>query len=131
MGLLSFFNKFKKVLIIEDDKNLRAQLAEKFQDKGFKVVEAGDAHEALTMAGMEDPTAIVLDLILPLKDGISLLEELRTAGYNQPVIILSNLLGSDELRNDAEKLGADFYNKSRTSLDEVVQAVESAMAKKS
>lgn len=129
MGLLSFFNKFKKVLIIEDDQNLRAQLVEKFQDKGYTVVEAGDAHEALTMVGIESPSAMVLDLILPLKDGISLLEELRNTGYNQPVVILSNLLGSDELRNDAEKLGAEFYNKSRTSLDEVVTAVESAIAK--
>ena len=59
-----------------------------------------------------------------MEDGISLLEELRNSGYTMPVVILSNLLGSEDLRADAIRLDSEFYNKSSTSLDEVVNAIE-------
>ncbi len=78
----------------------------------------------LAVIGVEKPDALVLDLILPIKDGISLLEELRATGYTLPVVILSNLLGSADLRADAERLDAVFYNKSATSLDTIVSKVE-------
>lgn len=120
----TLLNRFKKILIVEDDGALRGALADQFSTRGYKVVQAGDAHDALTKVGVEKPDALVLDLMLPIKDGISLLEELRNSGYTAPVIILSNLLGSGDLRSDAERLQASFYNKSATSLDDVVRAVE-------
>jgi hypothetical protein len=46
-----------------------------------------------------------------------------------PVIILSNLLGSENLRADAERLDAVFYNKSATSLEQIVQAVQEQVSK--
>lgn len=121
---MSIFNRFKKILIVEDDVTLRSALADRFREKGYRVVEAGDAHEGLSMVGLEKPHAMVLDLILPIKDGITLLEELRASDQTLPVVILSNLLGSGDLRMDADRLGAAFYNKSSTSLDAVVKAVE-------
>lgn len=127
MGLLTFFNRFQKILIVEDDKHLRSTLAEMFRSRGYKVVEAGSAHEALGLVGSERPSLLLLDLILPMKDGISLLEELRGTGFTQPTIILSNLLGSGELGRDAERLNATFFNKSKTSLDEIVKAVEARL----
>jgi len=114
----------KKVLIVEDDTMLRATLRDKFEEKKFRVLESGDPHEVLSIVGAEVPDAIVLDLILPVQDGISLLEELRTSGCTVPVVILSNLMGSADLRGDAARLDASFYNKSSTSLDEIVAAVE-------
>ena len=102
-------------------------LVEKFKMKGYKVLEASVAQEVLTLIDIEKPSAMVLDLILPVQDGVSLLEEVRKQGYSFPVVILSNLLGSDNLRNDASRLNAEFYNKSSTSLDEVVTAVETKL----
>jgi len=122
--LHKLLNRFKKILIVEDDVALRSVLADKFTSRGYTVVEAGDAQDALTLVGVEKPQAMVLDLILPIKDGISLLEELRTSGYEAPVVILSNLLGSSDLREDATRLDAQFYNKSATSLDDVVRVIE-------
>ncbi len=118
------FGHKQSVLLVEDDATLRRSLRDKFEEQGFKVFEAGDAHDVLVLIGNEAPSAIVLDLILPLKDGISLLEELRTSGHMMPVIILSNLLGSESLRGDAERLDASFYNKSSTSLETIVEAVK-------
>jgi DNA-binding response OmpR family regulator len=124
MGINKFIKHFRKILIVEDDAILRSSLAEKFSEHGYTVVEASAAQEVLSIIGPEKPDAIILDLILPVKDGISLLEELRNTGYTMPVIILSNLLGSEDLRTDAERLDAAFYNKSSTSLDTIVAAIE-------
>ena len=124
MSISKFIKHFRKILIVEDDAVLRGALADKFKTKGYKVLEASAAQEVLAIIETEKPSAIILDLILPVEDGISLLEELRHQGHALPVIILSNLLGSEDLRSDAKKLDAEFYNKSSTSLDEVVQAVE-------
>jgi len=124
MAISKFIRHFRKILIVEDDAVLRASLAEKFSDKGYKVLEASAAQEVLALIARDEPNAIILDLILPVKDGISLLEELRGTGYSMPVIILSNLLGSEDLRADAERLDAAFYNKSSTSLETIVEAVE-------
>jgi len=124
MKFSSLLKRFSKILIVEDDVMLRTTLATKFKDKGYGVLEASAASEVRTLLATEKPSAIVLDLILPMKDGISLLEELRAVGFNQPVVILSNLAGSGDLRADASRLGASFYNKSSISLDEIVAAVE-------
>ena len=122
---LPFFSSSKKsVLIIEDDATLRSSLSDKFKEREYEVYEASTADEALILLGTKKPAVFVLDLILPMKDGISFLEELRKTGYTQPVVILSNLLGSEDLRSDATRLNASFYNKSSVTLEEVVAAVE-------
>jgi DNA-binding response OmpR family regulator len=123
-----FKKNTKTVLIVEDDMRLRASLREGFVMKGFEVLEAGDAKSVLDMLAKNVPQAMVLDLILPVKDGVSLLEDIREAGFTFPVIILSNLLGSSDLRADAERLDAVFYNKSATTLDEIVSAVVTHIA---
>lgn len=124
MKMPSFLKRFSKILIIEDDVVLRRALADKFKERGYGALEASAANEVGVLLASEKPAAIVLDLILPMKDGISLLEELRADGFTQPVVIMSNLAGSEDLRNDATRLGATFYNKSSVTLDEVVAAVE-------
>jgi DNA-binding response OmpR family regulator len=124
MPISKFIRHFRKILIVEDDATLRGALAEKFTEKGYKVLEASAAQEVLKLVETEKPHAIVLDLILPVEDGISLLEEIRSLGHDFPVVILSNLLGSEDLRSDAERLDAEFYNKSSTSLDEIVKVIE-------
>lgn len=124
MSFRALLGLTKKVLIVEDDVQLRASLATSFEKSGFKVFQAGDAKEVGMIVSSEQIDALVLDLILPLQDGISLLEELRNEGHAMPVVILSNLLGSENLRDDAERLDAVFYNKSATSLEQIVQAIQ-------
>lgn len=127
MSLNKFIKHFRKILIVEDDAVLRSALADKFKEKGYIALEASAAQEVLSLVETEKPNAIVLDLILPMEDGISLLEELRNMGHTMPSVILSNLLGSEGLRSDAKRLDAEFYNKSSTSLDEIVHVVESKL----
>lgn len=124
MPISKFIRHFRKILVVEDDVVLRAALAEKFKERGYTVLEASAAQEVNTIVATEKIDAVVLDLILPIEDGISLLEELRNTGHTFPVVILSNLLGSEDLRADAARLDAEFYNKSSTFLDEIVRVIE-------
>jgi len=124
MSISKFIKRFRKIVIVEDDVILRNALADKFRDKGYSVFEASSAQEVLKLISEKKPHGMVLDLILPVEDGITLLKNIRSVGSVMPVIILSNLLGSEELRKDAKRFDAEFYNKSSTSLDEVVHILE-------
>lgn len=127
MPISKFIRHFRKILIVEDDAVLRGALADKFKSRGYTVFEASAAQEVLAIVTSKKPHAIVLDLILPVEDGITLLEDLRNSGNTVPVVILSNLLGSEDLRSDATRLDAEFYNKTSTSLDEIVRIIENKL----
>ncbi|MDD5252127.1 MAG: response regulator [Patescibacteria group bacterium] len=124
--------KKTSVLVVEDDKFLQKILIMKFAAEGFDVRGASDGEEAIRMALAEPrPELIVLDLILPKKNGFEVLAELRTdaQGKNVPVVVLSNL-GQDEDIRRARDLGAiDFHVKSNLSIQEVVQKVRESFAR--
>ena len=123
MSFPSFFRRKRSVLIVEDDGMLRATMRERFEREGYAVYEAVGAQDALNLLAEKHPSVLILDLILPVKDGITLLEEVRSLGHDLPVMILSNLLGSEGLRGDAARLGAVYYNKSSTPIDTIVAEV--------
>lgn len=78
-----------RVLLVEDDPTLRAQLHAALQDGGYAVDEADNGHDALHLGCTEPFDVAVLDLGLPLLDGISVLERWRQAGRTLPVLILT------------------------------------------
>jgi DNA-binding response OmpR family regulator len=114
------------VLIVEDDKFLQKILLMKFSAEGFLARGANDGEEAIQQIQADPrPDLVVLDLILPKKDGFEVLTEMRTIeGVKDiPVVVLSNL-GQDSDRDRALKLGAiDFHVKSSLSIQEVIQKV--------
>lgn len=121
--ILELFKKKRSLLIVEDDGVLRAALIERFQKEGYRVYDTYRTQEALTILSEKKPAALILDLILPVKDGVTLLEEVRSLGHTLPVLILSNLLGSKGLRDDAARLNATYFNKSSATLDTIVMEV--------
>jgi CheY-like chemotaxis protein len=122
----------KVVLIVEDDRFLQKILLMKFVSEGFAVRTAADGAEAISQAtSLPKPDLIVLDLILPVKDGFEVLADLRTmpAVSDIPVVVLSNL-GQQHDIDRARQLGAiDFYVKSSLSIQEVVQKVRESYAR--
>ena len=97
-----------RILIIEDEDSLRSQLKSKFNDQGFSVDEAADGEEGLYF-GEEYPVDIaVVDLGLPKKSGMDVIRELRKAGKDYPIIILT---ARDQWQEKVEGLeaGADDY----------------------
>jgi two-component system response regulator RpaA len=122
----------KKVLVVEDEPSLRKALVEKLTVAGFSVLAAKDGQEGLTMAINKQPKVILLDLMLPKMDGMSVLDRLRRDewGKNVPVIILTNLMATDGYKKLAEEFNVvDYIVKSDRTLEEVVGKTKSVLSK--
>ncbi|MBT6034062.1 MAG: response regulator, partial [Candidatus Jacksonbacteria bacterium] len=94
----------QKILIVEDDQSLYKALTERFEREGYSVLGAKNGEEGLSIALEEKPVLILLDIIMPKKDGISMLADLRKDewGKNVPVIMLSNLSDTEKMAEAAE-----------------------------
>lgn len=95
-----------RILLVEDDRNLRQFLRKAFREEGYVVEEAATGEEALEAAAGYD--CVVLDLMLPGRDGFEVLEELRARGDRTPILMLT---ARAELANRVRGLegGADDY----------------------
>ncbi|MBI2022037.1 response regulator [Candidatus Daviesbacteria bacterium] len=115
----------RKILVIEDDKLLVRLLVEKLIDKGFAVSVAYDGVEGYNKAIAEKPDLILLDVIMPKMDGVTLLKKLRVDDGTKltKTIILSNI--SDEQKvAELQELGADtVWTKGQHNIDELVAEV--------
>ena len=91
-------NKERKVLIVEDERNLRKAIADVLHSNNFLPLEAKNGMEGVKLALSEHPDLILLDLIMPIMDGISTLKIIRADswGANVPVIILTNVSATNE-----------------------------------
>jgi DNA-binding response OmpR family regulator len=121
------------ILIVEDDSALRTALALKFKKEKFTVYEAQDGQEGLDAAITNQPSIILLDIIMPVKDGISMLKELRQNpwGEHVPVIMLTNLTEVEKIK-DAMAYHADQYLvKSNWKLSDVVTKVKERLLRES
>lgn len=99
--------KNEKILIVEDEEDIRALLKLYLVPGGYEVLEAGDAAAALDLFAAAEPDLILLDLGLPDMDGFAICSELRTYS-NVPIVILSCRGDSDDVVQGLE-LGADDY----------------------
>lgn len=97
-----------KVLIVEDEPGLLEGLAHNFKFEGYEVVTAADGKEGLKLALKERPDLIVLDLMLPEKDGFDVLREYRQRNATSPVLILTARSLEADLIQGFD-LGADDY----------------------
>jgi DNA-binding response OmpR family regulator len=120
-----------KILVIEDDPAIRKAVAEGLRQDNFEVETGGDAEQGMEILGRFEPNLILLDLILPGKNGFEFLKEIKASAKLSkiPVIILSNL-GDQEEVQQALKLGAeDFLIKADYNLSEVVEIIKKHLSK--
>src|SRR3954464_14397987 len=98
-----------KLLVVEDDRDLRESLLDLFKDH-YDVLSASDGIEGLAVALKEQPSAIILDALMPRCDGFSMVKELRKESETRhiPVLMLTAL---SDLTNrlKAFELGADDF----------------------
>lgn len=114
-----------KILIAEDDNYLVNAYRVKLTKAGYEIKIALDGNEALNALESFAPDLIVLDLVMPKKDGFATLEEIKKNDKwkNIPVIIASNL-GQKEDIDRGMKLGAtDFIVKSEMSLNDLIAKI--------
>ncbi len=116
----------KKILLIEDDNFLVEMYKIKFEKEGYKVAMALNGDEGINQAWKEKPDLILLDLVLPEKDGYEVLEVLKKDEQTKaiPVIILSNLGQNGEVRKGKEKGAEDYLIKSNFTPRQLVDKVK-------
>lgn len=123
--------KPKKILIMEDERPLVKALEFKLKAAGFDVAVAYDGEEGLQKVSAESCDLVLLDLIMPKKDGFAVLEEMKAKGIKCPVIALTNLSQKEDLEK-VKSFGVNEYLvKSDTSLSEVVEKIRSFFKEKS
>ncbi|HJX59608.1 MAG TPA: response regulator [Patescibacteria group bacterium] len=118
-------NLQKTILVAEDEKFLANIYRVKFEKSGFKVLIAEDGEKTLEILAKERPDIILLDLVMPVKDGFEVLKEIKSNALLKdiPVIVASNL-GQDEDIKRAKLLGAtDYFIKANMHLPELVSIV--------
>lgn len=119
-----------KVLVCEDDVYQANALRVKLTKSGYDVTISADGQQAMELLKSTTPDIIVLDLLMPKKDGFSVLSELKASDTTKhiPVIIASNLGQKEDIQKGLA-MGADAYLvKSAINLDEFVQKIEAICA---
>ena len=119
------------ILLVEDDKFISRAYKDGLEREGFDVDTAFDGVEAMEKIRASSPNLVLLDLILPEKDGFAVLEEVRLdeSLKHVPIIILSNL-GQESDIEKGRSLGAlDYLIKADVSMKDVIEKVKFHLAK--
>lgn len=121
----------KKILIVEDDIVLQKALQEFLSAEGFEIVVASDGEEGILKAKNEEPDLILLDIILPKKDGYAVIREVRAevslAGV--PIVLLTNLGGLNDVEKALELGATTYLVKADYKLEEVAEKVRGMLVK--
>ena len=110
-----------RILVVEDEKKLASFLRKGLVEESFVVDLVYDGGEALDRIFGETYDAIILDIMLPQRDGLSILREIRRRHISTPVLLLS-ARGNVNERVEGLNLGADDYLPKPFSIMEVVPA---------
>ncbi len=117
----------KKILIVEDEAPLRTAVNDILTFEGFEVFQAKNGQEGLDLALKEHPDLILLDLMMPIMDGLTMLEKLRQDaefGKHAAVILLTNINDPDKVAMATEAGSYDFLVKSDWNIEDVVKKIK-------
>lgn len=122
--------KKKKILIIEDEQTLLEVLTKKFLDEKYDVITALNGKEGLKTALKMHPDLILLDIIMPVMDGMTMLRKLREDkwGKEAEVVILTNLSDVAKVQESLSRGVFDYLVKSDWRLDDVAKIVKSKLS---
>ena len=115
-----------KLLVVEDEPNIRELLSTSLRFAGFEVHTAGDGATALKLAESERPDLLVLDVMLPDMDGFAVTRRLRDQGRQMPVLFLTARDGTDD-KVMGLTVGGDDYVTKPFSLEEVVARIRAVL----
>ena len=120
-----------KILAAEDDKLISASLCDALKSAGYEAVPAYDGEEAVAKAKTEKPDLILLDIMMPKLDGISVLWELRSDPdtAKTPVVVLTNIGDVETISKIVEAGAVDYLLKSDQSVDDIIQKVKDVLAR--
>ena len=117
------------ILIIDDEKDIRALLHERLKSEGYHCEEAGNADEALTRLGDSSTDVVLLDIRMPSKSGMELLPEIQEC-YRDVAVIMASAISDMDTAIQSVRQGAYDYVTKPFNLDEVVHSVKRAMERR-
>ena len=120
----------KKVLVVEDDIILASTIADNLTQASFDAIRASDGEEGLALALEKKPDLILLDIILPKMDGITLLKKLRQDAWGKsvPVVVLTNLNSAKDIA-EAVEWAQDYLVKSDGKIEDVIKRVKDRLSR--
>jgi len=118
------------LLMVEDDKFVALAYKDAFSREGFLVMNAYDGVEAIDKIRSESPDIVILDMLLPLKNGFEVLSDLKldSKTANVPVVVLTNLNQEADKKKCIDLGAKDFLIKSDYTLKEVVGRIKEIVA---
>jgi DNA-binding response OmpR family regulator len=119
-----------RILVVEDDPAMRAGLCDNLEFEGYLALAAGDIRTGLSLATTQHPDLILLDLMLPDGSGLSLCKQLRTNGFDGPIIMLT--ARAEEMdRVIGLETGADDYVVKPFGIKELIARIHAVMRRAS
>ncbi len=116
----------RRLLLVDDEENLRSMLEAALRHNGFHVDTAANGREALAAVGVHQPDLILLDVMMPDLDGFEVCRRLRTDGVKTPVLFLTARDATED-KVRGLTLGGDDYLVKPFSLDELVARVNAVL----
>ena len=98
----------KKVLVVDDSEFMRMVLKNILKQEDYKIIETSDGTEAIEQFKVEQPDLVLLDIIMPKKDGVAVLDSLKKINSDANVIMIT-AVGQDHIMEECRKLGAKGY----------------------
>lgn len=121
----------RKILIVEDDKDLLEIMFTRLVSSGFQVLKAEDGRKGLNAILLEHPDLVLLDIMLPEMNGFEVLESIRGNGDKEiadtKVIILSNLWSDKDILKAKALRIEEYFVKANTELSDVVKRIEEVL----
>jgi DNA-binding NtrC family response regulator len=120
------------ILVVDDVKTFREQYAYDIRRKtGFEVLTAGNGREALELLASEEIDVVILDLEMPLMDGLEMLEIMAKEGHENVQVIVYTAKGDFQRCVRATQLGAyNFFAKDEIALDQLIREIENALSRR-
>jgi two-component system response regulator len=115
----------KKILVVDDERNIRLLLDEELTDEGYDVVLAENGAVALKMVEEEKPDLVTLDISMPGEDGLTILRKIREIEYDLPVIICS---AYSVYKSDFSAVAADHYVVKSSNFDELKKKINEILS---
>ncbi|PIP26842.1 MAG: hypothetical protein CO140_02000 [Candidatus Moranbacteria bacterium CG_4_9_14_3_um_filter_40_7] len=121
-----------KILLVDDDEEIRSMYAEIFKKEGFEVSEAVDGVDGLNKATKNIPEVIFTGIVMPTMDGFQLMEALKKSVATSSIpVVISSHLGREEDRKKAQELGAkEFLVRGFYTPNEVVEKIRAIFESK-
>ena len=116
----------KKILIVEDEANIRELLRLYLEREGYTVLEAENGVEGIKKWKSDKPDMLLLDVMMPKKDGFTLAQEIRQSNAEVPIIFLTAKTLKEDIL-EGFKLGADDYITKPFSMEELVMRIEAIL----